>query len=248
MTHVPCPPVKITPAVFQHRSSIISHAANENNGACGEETRQTKRGKKPSETEIPAGLLYIYTSSFPFPSDTEVDRLPTRSHVKIFKEHTASEKFSWLFSSNPTWQSSRALCRHFLGLTQKTPPPQNKDASLHRPTTCGWVNGHSFVIPYYQRKAARLLCRHPNCDCQTLYWIMCREEECMSLLSLEDERAGNAKVAVLWGPVYRGRMKTCIVCMIHVPHCISVQQGLRGGRLAWNAGGEGQGICILLFT
>lgn len=169
MTHVPCPPVKITPAVFQHRSSIISHAANENNGACGEETRQTKRGKKPSETEIPAGLLYIYTSSFPFPSDTEVDRLPTRSHVKIFKEHTASEKFSWLFSSNPTWQSSRALCRHFLGLTQKTPPPQNKDASLHRPTTCGWVNGHSFVIPYYQRKAARLLCRHPNCDCQTLY-------------------------------------------------------------------------------
>lgn len=131
---------------------------------------------------------------------------------------------------------------------KKTPPPQTKDASLHRPTTCVWVNGHSFIIPYYQRKAARLLCRHPNCDCQTLYWIMCREEECMSLLSLEDERAGNAKVAVLWGPVYRGRMKTCIVCMIHVPHCISIQQRLRGGRLAWNARGEGQGICILLFT
>lgn len=60
------------------------------------ERKQGKQrgGKKPSETEIPAGLLYIYTSSFPFPSDTEVDRLPTRSHVKIFKEHTTSEKFS----------------------------------------------------------------------------------------------------------------------------------------------------------
>lgn len=82
MTHVPCPPVKITPAVFQ-RCSIIGCAANENNGACGEETRQTKRErekKKSSWTEIPAGLLYTYTSSFPFPSDSEVDPLPTRTH------------------------------------------------------------------------------------------------------------------------------------------------------------------------
>lgn len=45
MTHVPCPPVKITPAVFQ-RCSIIRRAANENNGACGEETRQTKREQR----------------------------------------------------------------------------------------------------------------------------------------------------------------------------------------------------------
>lgn len=59
MTHVPCPPVKITPAVFQG-CSIIGGTANENNGACGEETKQTKREKRASSTEIPAGLLYIY--------------------------------------------------------------------------------------------------------------------------------------------------------------------------------------------
>ena len=68
MTHVPCPPVKITPAIFQS-CSIIGRAANENNGACGEETRQTKRRggekkkkkKKISRMEIPAGLPYTYT-------------------------------------------------------------------------------------------------------------------------------------------------------------------------------------------
>ena len=91
MTHVPCPPVKITPAVFQ-RCSIIGCAANENNGACGEETRQTKREKKASWTEIPAGLLYTYTSSFPFPSNLEVDPLPTHTHVEIFKK--SSQGFS----------------------------------------------------------------------------------------------------------------------------------------------------------
>lgn len=72
MTRVPCPPVKITPAVSQ-RCSIISCVANENNGACGEETRQTKKERKKSWTGMPAGLLYTYTSSFPFPSDPEVD-------------------------------------------------------------------------------------------------------------------------------------------------------------------------------
>lgn len=74
MTHVPCPPVKITPAVFQC-CSIIDCAANENRGACGEETRQREK-KKASWTEIPAGLLYTYTSSSPFPSGSEVDPFP----------------------------------------------------------------------------------------------------------------------------------------------------------------------------
>lgn len=59
MTHVPCPPVKIPPAVFQ-RCSIISGAANENNGARGAETRQGEREKKLSWTKIPAGPLYIF--------------------------------------------------------------------------------------------------------------------------------------------------------------------------------------------
>lgn len=55
MTHVPCPPVKITPAVFQG-CSITGRAANENNGACGEETKQTqaRERKTSSWTEIPA--------------------------------------------------------------------------------------------------------------------------------------------------------------------------------------------------
>lgn len=82
MTHVPCPPVKITPAVFQ-RCSIIGYTANENNGACGEETRQTKGEKKPSWIEIPVGGLYTHISSFPFPSDSEVDPLPTHTLQKI---------------------------------------------------------------------------------------------------------------------------------------------------------------------
>lgn len=64
MTHVPCPPVKITPAVFQG-CSIIGRAANENNRACGEETKQTRaKGRKTSSwTEIPAAGLEMYTSS-----------------------------------------------------------------------------------------------------------------------------------------------------------------------------------------
>lgn len=114
---------------------------------------------------------------------------------------------------------------------------QRKMHHCKGPTTCGWVTGYSFVIPYYERRAAKLLCLRPNCDCHTLYWIMWKEGEWTFLLSLKDERAGNAKVAVLWGPVCRGQMKTCIVCMIHMPQCISAQQGLRWGRFAWNARG-----------
>lgn len=59
MTHVPCPPVKITPAVFQ-RCSIIGCTANENNGACGEETRQTKRKKGLLDGNTCSSTLYIY--------------------------------------------------------------------------------------------------------------------------------------------------------------------------------------------
>lgn len=65
MTHVPCPPVKITPAVFQH-CSIIGCAANENNGACGEETRQTKRKKRPlGRKYLQVYFIHIH---HPFPS------------------------------------------------------------------------------------------------------------------------------------------------------------------------------------
>lgn len=35
------------------------------------------------------------------------------------------------------------------------------------------------------------------------------------------------------------------VCLSHTPHCITAQEGLRGGRLALKAGEEGQGICTL---
>lgn len=73
MTHVPCPPVKITPAVFQ-RCSIIRRAANENNGACGEETRQTKREQREKKKRGGALLGWKYLQVYfihihhPFPS------------------------------------------------------------------------------------------------------------------------------------------------------------------------------------
>lgn len=184
MTHVPCPPVKITPAIFQ-RCSIIGCTANENNGACGEETRQTKKGEKKIflDGNTCRSTLYIYI-------------ILSRPIRPLTSSHT-SEKFSWVFSGNPTWQSSKTLCRHFVLQRRVFWVKPNKDASLHGPTTCGWITGHSFVIPYYEGKAARLLCLRPNCDCQTLELCKERWGGCMFVLSLEDERAGNAKVAVL---------------------------------------------------
>lgn len=171
MTHAPCPPVKITPAVFQ-RCSIIGRAANENNGACGEETSQTK-GERPLRRKYLQ--VYFIHIHHPFPSHQTprwTSYLLTHTHVEIFKtlkNNTAPERFSWVFSGNPTWQSSKALCRHF-GFGRGVPwVKPSKDASLYRPTTRGWVSGHSAVIPYYKRKAARLPCPLPNCDCQTLY-------------------------------------------------------------------------------
>lgn len=67
MTHVPCPPVKITPAVFQG-CSIIGRAANENNGACGEETRQTKRGGRKRPPRRKYLQVYFIHIHHPFPS------------------------------------------------------------------------------------------------------------------------------------------------------------------------------------
>lgn len=135
MTHVPCPPVKITPVVFQ-RCSIIGCAANENNGACGEETRQTKRRKK----KRPLGRKYLQVyfihihHPLPFPSDY----LPTHTHVEIFKTHNPTEVlmgFQWQ-SNLAIFQSSlQALCFAEGGLWVIP----NKDASLHGPTTCGLV-------------------------------------------------------------------------------------------------------------
>lgn len=59
MTRVPCPPVKITPDIFRHHS-IIAWTANENTGACGEETRVTKR--KKGNTCSSAVYIYITLS------------------------------------------------------------------------------------------------------------------------------------------------------------------------------------------
>ncbi|KAI4804062.1 hypothetical protein KUCAC02_025706, partial [Chaenocephalus aceratus] len=66
------------------------------------------------------------------PNGCEVDPVPTHTHVEIFK---TLEKFSWLFSGNPTWQSSKALCRHFVWRKGVFWVRPNKDASLHGPTT-----------------------------------------------------------------------------------------------------------------
>lgn len=48
---------------------------------------------------------------------------------------------------------------------------------------------------------------------------MWREKECTSLLSLEDENAGNAKVPALWGPVsmkYEWRHALCVWFICHI--------------------------------
>lgn len=77
MTHVPCPPVKITPAVFQ-RCSIIGCTANENNGACGEETRQTKRERPLGRKYLQVYFIHIH---HPFPSHQIQGRPLTYSHT-----------------------------------------------------------------------------------------------------------------------------------------------------------------------
>lgn len=99
--------------------------------------------------------------------------LSIRLWGRPFTHSHTSENFSWVFRGNPTWRSSRALCRHFVLQTRVFWVKPNKDASLHGPTMCGWITGHSLVIPYYKGKAARLLCLCPNCDCQTLE--LCKE-------------------------------------------------------------------------
>lgn len=99
MTRVPCPPVKITPDIFRHHS-IIAWTANENTGACGEETRVTKREKG----NTCSCTIYTYTS----PSLSSHQTLPKPLRL------AASEKFSWVYGDNPSWQSSKALCRHFV--------------------------------------------------------------------------------------------------------------------------------------
>ena len=144
MTHVPRPPVKITPAVFQCCSIIVS-AANENRGACGEETRQTKRGKKKrkaSWTEIPAGLLYTYTSSSLFPSDSEVDPLPTHTLDEIFEAQSpqrGSHGFSVAIQSGHLPELLRT------GVLWVKP---NKDASwTHRIWVGKWAPFCNSILP-----------------------------------------------------------------------------------------------------
>lgn len=118
MTHVPCPPVKITPAVFQHCSIIIC-TANKNNGACGEETRQTKREKEKNvflDGNTCSSILYTYIISFfPFrllcrvPYLIQLKTLKIHSHRKIlmgFQQQSNLAIFNFslmaLFASCPT--------------------------------------------------------------------------------------------------------------------------------------------------
>lgn len=94
MTHVPRPPVKITPAVFQG-CSITGHAANENNGACGEETKQTqeRERKTSSWTEIPAAGFETHRGG---------------------RASELTPGGARLFGGNHGWQSPRALWGHFV--------------------------------------------------------------------------------------------------------------------------------------
>lgn len=135
------------------------------------------------------------------------------------------ESFSWVFSGNPSWPSSKAVCRHFVW--QKG---WGKEGGLlawaqqrcitvwtHRTWVANWAQ-HCNSIFQKEPLPSYSYCLGPNCDCQTLYWIMRRDGESMSLLSLEDERAGNGEVAVLWGPVCGGPMKTCTICHFMLAH------------------------------
>lgn len=154
MTHVPCPPVKIPPAVFQ-RGSIINGAANKNNGACGAETRQGEREKSCLGQKY-LEVLFTYSSSFCFPSRL---RVRPRTCLDIFGK--SSHGFSVAIQTGNLPALSAGT------LSRRGGP--SKDASLQGPTMCGWITGHNSVIPYYEGKAARPLCLLPNWECQTFY-------------------------------------------------------------------------------
>lgn len=131
MSHVPCPPVRITPAVFQC-CSIISRTANENNRVCGEETKGTraKERKTSSRSEIPAAGLEMYTSSEGEPR-TGAPPGETR-----------------LFRGNHNWQSPRARWRLFVCSRRVFWVRPNRDAAMHGPTACGWLTGRTFVFSF----------------------------------------------------------------------------------------------------
>lgn len=72
-----------------------------------EEKKQGRQRELP-QTKIPAGPLYVFI--IPFSFFPRRLRPTPRSHA--FRDLVG--KFSWVFSGNPSWQSSSALCRHFV--------------------------------------------------------------------------------------------------------------------------------------
>lgn len=227
MTHVPCPPVKITPAVFQG-CSIIGRAANENNGACGEETKQTqeRERKTSSWTEIPAAGFETYTSSEGAP-------------LSLLLEKRA-------FSGAITTGNLPARWRHFV-LLQEGLLGQAQQRCINAWTHRVWADNRAQICDYILRRGPP-----PGRSASALIVIVKhtielsgeRRERLVSARgwSLEDESAGNAEVAVLWGPSWGSHGRARIVCLIRTSHRISAQEGLRGGRLSLKAGEEGQGM------
>lgn len=131
MTHVPCPPVRITPAVFQG-CSTIGRLANENNRVCGEETKQTraKERKTPSWTEIPAAGPELYPSS-------EEEALTG-----------AAPGGTRLLRGNHTWQSPRARWTSWACSRRLFWLRPHRDAAVHGPTAWRWLAGRTLVCSF----------------------------------------------------------------------------------------------------
>lgn len=113
MTHVPCPPVKLKKKKNSHQpfSSVAassSSAAPAPTKTVEREEKKQGRQRELPQTKIPAGPLYVFIIPFSFFSRRL--RPTPRSHA--FRDLVG--KFSWVFSGNPSWQSSSALCRHFV--------------------------------------------------------------------------------------------------------------------------------------
>lgn len=117
--------------------------------------KKAKRERKKKRQKY-LQVHFTYSSSFCFPS-----RLRVRPRIRLDIFGKSSHGFSVAIQTGnlPALSAGTLFCRG----------GPSKDASLQGPTTCGWITGHSSVIPYYGGKAARPLCLLPNWECQTFY-------------------------------------------------------------------------------
>lgn len=116
MTHVPCPPVKKkekkSHQPFSNFAASSLSAPAPTKTAKREEKKQGRQ-RVTSDKNTCCSAVHIH---HPFLSFffllSETDPSLTHTHKHAFTDLIG--KFSWTFSGNLSWQSSSALCRHFV--------------------------------------------------------------------------------------------------------------------------------------